>query len=183
MSDKIPTNKPQATVEDLFKFIPINLTSKITDEVYLIGVRGYYKKTFGHTEKNDRIFYDDALFIVQNNTVLKSFNFNTDPSIQYKVGLATLKAGEIYSAVKWRHKGKYPALQITRDIVSRDGKRGWDIGRHGINFHWDSDFYSKFSLGCQTIPKSQWLDFQKTIYKLMDTHNLNFIKYILVENA
>lgn len=186
-----PKERPRATKDEVFAMLtPVLANDRKsfldhanTEKLIFVGVRGYYANTFGRLGENDRIYYDDALFLMETakNGVFESFNFNTDPSITFKKFVATLKANEIYECVKHRHKGQYHAWQIIRDIVSRDGVSGWDIGRHGINFHYDAEAYSKHSLGCQTLPRSQWLDFQSESYRLADKHKLTRIKYFLIE--
>lgn len=192
MTHDRPKERPRATrqelVDRLEKVIANDRRSfaaHLTETpLAFVGIRGYYANTFGRTGENDRIYYDDALFLVENvkNGIFESFNFNTDPSVTFKKFVATLKANEIYQCVKHQHKGQYHAWQIIQDIVSRDGVSGWDIGRHGINFHYDAEYFSKFSLGCQTVPRSQWLDFQSESYRLADKHKLATVKYLLIED-
>jgi len=148
------------------------------DGVLVVGVRGYYLKTFGHPFKNDINVYDDAMFIVTAEK-LAAFNWNVDPS-HGKKGVATLVPG-LYQLVKWMHRGKYAALQIIEDIVKRAGIAGLDKGRHGINFHYGGSS-STGSLGCQTAPYAQYWQFQGLVYELMDTHKLERVKYLLVNN-
>lgn len=150
--------------------------------ISLVGIRGYYKKTLGNPEENDRTLYDDALIITdKTGTVYETFNFNCDPSIS-KTGVAVLLGNESYNVVKHKHKGKYDALQIVQDKLKRDGWRTVDIGRHGINFHKDADDRSKYSLGCQTLPKSQWDNFIALVYRLMSERRQPQIKYFLIDN-
>jgi hypothetical protein len=56
------------------------------------------------------------------------------------------------------------------------------FGRHGINFHYGGD-NNTWSEGCQTFTKTQWDEFQKLVYRLMDLYKLTAVKYLLVENA
>lgn len=149
----------------------------------LVGVRGYYADTFGKENENDRVFYDDALILTTGGNLYETFNFNVDPSI-FKDGVATLIGDESYDVVKHFHKGNsnYPALQIIQDKLRRDGSEEISTGRHGINFHWDNEDRSRFSLGCQTLPKSQWFRFIKRVNDLMAQMNLGHIKYFLLEN-
>lgn len=174
----IPKTRPQAGRSDVLKYLADAGYDLGTWPVVIVGVRGYYKRTMGKPFENDRNLYDDAMFIVTADR-LAAFNCNVDPS-RYRKGIASLKAG-IYNVVKWRHKGKYAALQITNDAVTRDGQSGVDHGRHGINFHYGGD-NDTWSEGCQTFPQSQYWQFQGLIYELMDTHRLKSVPYILVEN-
>ena len=180
MSTLVPKTRPQATLDDVRQMLIDNLDDFLIEDqkVAIVGVRGYYKRTMGDPFKNDRNLYDDAMFIVTPDRLV-AFNCNVDPS-KYRKGIATLKAG-VYRAVRWRHKGKYAALQIVDDMVQRDGQIGVDRGRHGINFHYGGD-NDTWSEGCQTFPKSQYWQFQGLIYELMETHDLTSVTYLLVEN-
>lgn len=146
-------------------------------KVAIVGIRGYYLNTMGKPGKNDRGIYDDALFVISKQS-FDPFRANTDPSIMRK-GIATLVPG-VYEAVKWRHKGKYPALQIVRDRVTRDGMPGIDEGRHGINFHYGGK--GTWSEGCQTLQRGDWPRFRSKVYSLMDAYGLEKVTYLLVEN-
>ena len=156
-----------------------NADNLIFEKVLIVGVRDYYKNSLGKPGVGDRNYYDDAMFILTGGK-LESFNFNVDPS-RHRKGIATLKAG-LYSLVKHRHRGRYPALQIELDVVIRDGQKGTDTGRHGINFHYGGDD-DTWSLGCQTCPRKQWLEFQPRVYALMDKFKLHRVKYLLVEGT
>jgi lysozyme len=179
MSKKIPSSRPKATHAEIMQLVRNNLDDFLIEDekLLIVGIRGYYKNTFGKPFENDRNFYDDAMFIVTADK-LAAFNANVDPS-RYRKGIATLKAG-LYSLVKWRHRGKYAALQIAEDVVIRDHTPGESRGRHGINFHYggDSDTWSK---GCQTFPQSQYWQFQGRVYELMDRFKLKQVKYLLIE--
>lgn len=175
MTAIIPPSRPRRSLGEINKII----TDKfVTDAVVLVGVRGYYRDSMGKVGANDRGIYDDAMFVVSPEAFV-SFNANCDPSI-FKLNIATLKQG-VYQCVKWKHKGKYAALQIVRDVLTRDGKTGEEIGRHGINIHYGSE-NATWSLGCQTLPKSQWSAFINLVYSEMDRHAQSTIPYILVEN-
>lgn len=173
----VPRSRPQASREDVLRYIDAAGLNLGAEPVILVGVRGYYKRTMGKPFENDRNLYDDAMFILTSDR-LAAFNCNVDPS-KYRHGIASLIAG-VYNVVKWRHKGKYAALQITDDAVTRDGEQGVDHGRHGINFHYGGD-NDTWSEGCQTFPQSQYWQFQGLIYELMDTYKLSRIKYVLAE--
>lgn len=143
----------------------INLVSQaypdfVPPAVYWVGIRGYYKKTLGDPESNDRAIYDDALFIISTDDFV-SFNGNCDPS-RFSKGIATLKPG-VWNVYKFdKHRGIYMALcqRAGKVTVSRDGK-GDDTGMFGINIHRGGS-YGTSSAGCQTIPPSQWEDFIST---------------------
>ncbi len=57
---------------------------------------------------------------------------------------------------------------------------GIDEGRHGINFHFGGE-KSTWSEGCQTVPKSSWLKFKKTIYALMEKFGQTKGTYLLIQ--
>ena len=171
----IPNSRPRRSLADTQKIIA---DSGVTADVVLVGVRGYYLDSMGKVGVNDRGIYDDAIFVVSPEAFV-SFNANCDPSL-YKMGMAMLKKG-VYQCVKWRHKGKYAALQIVRDVLTRDGKSGETSGRRGINVHRGGNT-DTFSEGCQTIPPSQYDAFIKLVYSEMDRHRQPNIPYILTEN-
>lgn len=179
----IPKSRPQATREQVIAYA-CQVTSEEEvkaaigdDGVLLVAVRGYYKKTMGDPSRNDRNLYDDALFILTPDK-MRSYNWNVDPS-KFRKGIASLLAG-VYKLVKWRHRGKYAALQIVQDKVVRDQLAGIDTGRHGINLHYggDSDTWSE---GCQTAPQAQYWQIQGHTYELMDRNKLKVVTYVLAE--
>lgn len=177
MSKLIPPSRPQASWNDILAHTMAAGLDLDKEKVIIVGVRGYYKRTMGNPFKNDRNLYDDAVFILTGDRIA-AFNCNVDPS-KYQKGIAKLVPG-IYKVVKWMHKGKYKALQITQDVVERDGQPGTDTGRHGINFHYGGD-NDTWSLGCQTFPQTQYWQFQGLIYELMTNHKLKEVTYLLTE--
>ncbi len=148
----LPNSKPQITKEALLAKMPVVDRNKYP--LIIIGVRGYYADTMGEPGKNDRGIYDDAIFIDSPN-VFAAFNGNTDPSAQYRLGLATLKTGVWYAHKIGLHKG-YQALsqQMGKVTVIRDGK-GEETDYLGINIHRGGNTTTS-SEGCQTIPPKQW---------------------------
>lgn len=178
MSPIIPPSRPRETREEVEKIIA---ASGVVSDVVIVGVRGYYRNSMGKPGANDRGIYDDAIFVVSPEA-FAAFNANCDPSI-FKKDIATLKPG-VYQCVKWKHHGKVvvcDALQIVRDVLTRDGETGEFVGRHGINFHYGSDG-ATWSEGCQTVPKSQFQAFITLVYSEMNRHAMATIPYILVEN-
>jgi lysozyme len=176
----IPQSRPQQKREFSEKYLR---KAGVTDQLALLGVRGYFKDTMGEIGKNDRGIYDDAIFVISPSAYV-SFNANTDPSY-YRDGVAVLLPG-LYRYRKGKHgisKGSgYPALRpATKDEalpVMRDGK-GISTGYH-INIHRGSN-NSTSSLGCQTIPPSQWMAFQTLVYEQMDRYSQTTIPYLLIE--
>jgi lysozyme len=172
--------KPNLTREEAIGNIP----NDIPEKVILLGIRGYYKRTMGNPEMNDRNIYDDAIFLISPDN-FSAWNANTDPS-KFRKGIATLKAG-IHYYRKGNHGiskpgGGYPALRpATRGEklpVTRDGA-GDDFGI-AINIHKGS-INSTSSEGCQTIKPDQWSDFINEVYGEMDRYKQDKIPYVLVE--
>lgn len=175
----IPKSRPQQKREVSEKYLR---KAGITDQVALLGMRGYYKNTMGEVGKNDRGIYDDAIFVVSPDAYV-SFNANTDPTIHRK-GIASLVPG-VHIYKKGRHgisRGQgYPALRpATKNEalpVFRDGE-GVSIG-YNINIHRGGK--STSSLGCQTIPSSQYDSFISLVYDQMDRFSQKTIPYLLIE--
>lgn len=138
-------------------------------KMLVIGVRGYYRDTMGQPGMNDRRIYDDAIVILTDN-VFASFNANCDPNgfrpghgTGDAKGMASLKPGfwPVYRFDK--HKGQYLALCQRAGVVTvlrdgDDGKPYEDTGEFGINIHCGG-VETTSSLGCQTLPPSQWNTF------------------------
>lgn len=154
-------------------------------EVFLVGVRSYYRDTMGKPGTNDRGIYDDALFIFGPDT-FAAFNGNTDPTA-WRPKVATLLPG-----VHWYKPGKhgisrpsggYPAFRpATKDEalpVARDGVAvPWpgiaiNIHRGGVN--------TTSSEGCQTIPPAQWEAFHALLTSLLKRTGQKTFPYILLE--
>lgn len=154
--------------------------------VAILAVRGYFRRTMGDPNSNDRGIYDDALFLVSPSEV-RSFNANTDPSVSRK-GIATLVPG-VHLYRKGNHGitrpgGGYPAFRPATEgeqlPVTRDGSTSPSMGV-AINIHRGS-LGSTSSEGCQTIHPTQWLEFQERAYRLMDQFGQKVIPYVLIEN-
>ncbi len=157
-------------------------------EVFVVGVRGYYRDTMGEPGRNDRGIYDDAIFVVGPET-FAAFNANTDPSA-FRSGVASLLPG-----VHWyrpgnhgitRPGGGYPAFRpATKDEalpVRRDGDPDVPSTRPGIaiNIHRGGRTGTS-SLGCQTIPPSQWDAFHALLTLQLRKTGLKMFPYILIE--
>ena len=174
--------RPKITVAEA---LDIAKKNGVTDQVFIIGIRGYYKNSMGKPGENDRGIYDDAIVLV-GPEFYDTYNGNTDPS-KYKPGIAKLIAG-VHRFKKGNHGisrpgGGYPAFRpATPDEslpVTRDGKTGIFKGI-AINIHKGS-INSTSSEGCQTIYPDQWSEFRENAYIQMDVAGQKTIPYILIE--
>ncbi|MFN0173039.1 MAG: hypothetical protein ACKVU0_00220 [Saprospiraceae bacterium] len=168
-----PENTPQLLREDLLRKLEAKnlLLNDPRFPFYVVGIRGYYKRSMGDPSRNDRGVYDDAIFIVSPSAYV-TYNANTDPSKVRKgvgkgnlKGMARLKSGLYFTHKFDKHRGKYEALcQRLSDVtVIRDGVNGdyEDSGMFGVNIH-KGGLSSTNSLGCQTIYPEQWISFIQT---------------------
>src|SRR5690606_11274540 len=131
--------------------------------------------SMGVPGKNDRGIYDDAIFVLTP-TGYYTFNGNTDPSryragygLGSRKGMACLKAGIHRYKIGTHNPSKSPAsrykalVQAEPVTVIRDGNPPYEhTGWHGINIHRGGDKTTS-SLGCQTIPPSQWPAFIRIV--------------------
>ena len=153
------------------------------DKCYVVGIRGYYKRTMGNPTTNDRGIYDDAIFIVSP-TLYKAYNANVDASV-YRTGIANLITGVwdyklgIHGLSKPKSK-QYKALVQAGEVTVNRDKQGHDTGWFGINIHKGS-YTTTSSLGCQTIYPDQWPEFISTVESEMAKYGQKSIKYILIE--
>ena len=157
MGKMVPDKKPQLTRDELVDKIRTKFPEYKLQPFSIVGIRGYYKNSMGAQGVNDRKLYDDAIFILTKDELV-SYNGNTDPGA-FRAGIANLKPG-IWEVYKFDlHNGKYLALCQRGGVVTvlRDQK-GEDTGMFGINIH-KGGFTVTSSLGCQTLPPSQWEDF------------------------
>lgn len=179
-----PPNRPQATRAEI-EAIASKAFGGLLPPVYVVGIRGYYKRTMGDPAKNDRGIYDDAIFIVAPH-VFAAFNANTDPS-RFRHGIATLVPG-----VHWYRPGNhgiskpgggYPAFRPATPgealPVTRDGKQGMSDGI-AINIH-RGGYTTTSSEGCQTIHPDQWPEFQQRLMLALEAANCKKFPYILTE--
>lgn len=167
--------------------------------VMLLGVRGYYRNTFGRLGLNDFGVFDDAGFVITPHDVWP-FNWNCDPvKTGWNPGAGT--SGKFYAQLMpgvWPfrqgpHKGVPGALrQLTNDeaqeanlaqFFTDDRDDGYFVVRRvekdqvgklethyqAINIHWGGE-HGVSSWGCQTVPRSQWDEFQDVIYNAMNGH-------------
>ncbi len=160
-------------------------TSKVTSEVAIIGIRGYFRDTMGQRGVNDRGIYDDALFIISP-AAFVSFNGNVDPSV-YGKAIAVLQPG-VWSYKLGIHGLSKPAAQRYKALIQagavtvRRDQAGYDTGYFGINFH-RGGRTSTSSLGCQTVPPDQWPAFIALVEVELKRAGVSELKYVLTDQA
>lgn len=197
-------SKPQLLRQKVDDIIKANGLSFEKTPLILVGIRGYYLDSMGKKAKNDRGIYDDALFWVTETGFLP-FNANTDPSTYNKgkgtgskKGRASLKSG-VWLYKTGMHNGsfKHQAFRQYADvIVQRDCEKGTEgsyqkddlwvydhKGDHAINIHRGGLAGGTSSLGCQTIPVSQWQSFKDHGYNMVEQFKLKSFPYVLVEET
>lgn len=153
----VPLKRPQMTKAEVLALVAEKYPNFKIPDIFWVGMRGYYKKTMGDPDQNDRAMYDDAIFLVAKDEFV-SYNANCDPS-RFVKNVANLKAG-VWSVYRFdKHRGAYIALcqRAGKVTVIRDGV-GEDTGMFGINIH-RGGFSNTGSEGCQTIVPAQWDDF------------------------
>lgn len=187
----LPPAKPRLSSTKLRELISRFQIDRDKYPMVLVGIRGYYRDTMGAKGKNDRGIYDDAMFIDTPNCTV-SFNANTDPSVT-KPGRAVLVPGVYYAHRFDTHYGsasQYPAICQRADSVwvLRDGKKEKEEGKvgTGINIH-RGGLKTTSSLGCQTIPPTQWQGFyslakSEAVRLYGERWNRVVIPYVLLEN-
>lgn len=190
-----PEQKPKMTREEVEEILDKYSLNRQLYPVVVVGIRGYYKRSMGDPERNDRGIYDDAIFI-HSDKVFKCFNANTDPATyrpatDQRKGMAVLQPGGYIAHVLALHKGEYLALcqRVGQVTVLRDAAEGdepvEDTGYFGINIH-KGGLRNTYSEGCQTIVPEQWDDFIDTIVAEMRRcfgalFDKKPVPYILVE--
>lgn len=193
----LPSSRPKisrAEIESIIAyhkaFFPHLFTQE--DAVILVGIRGYYLETFGGDSQNNINCYDDAIIGISPR-YFKTFNANVDPSFvkdpqDNNRPLARLKLG-VYRFYKGLHKNQYKAFRAYPEGVKLPCTRA---GVHSlcqlINIHYGGEnpqsWYVTWSHGCQTIPKTQFLqEFQPEIYGEMTKYNQKTVIYILIEKV
>ncbi len=196
MSVAIPASRPKLSRAEVEKIIDHYGVDRNTYKVIIVGIRGYYEDSIGKPKQNDRGVYDDAIFIVTPK-YFGAFNANTDPSTYRKgygfgdqKGIATLKAGAYYAWKIDLHKGKYTALcqRLGKMTVIRDGNPPYEQTHAylGINNH-KGGITTTASLGCQTVPPSQWDEYMaKVLSVMMEYYGLKYkdtvVPYCLLKN-
>lgn len=151
----------------------------------LLGVRGYFLRSIGDPAKNDIGKYDDAIFVVTP-TAFVGYNANCDPSL-HRARIAHLKEGVWLYKVgthgwsKPKHLRYKALVQADEVTVDRENVTADDTGFFGINIHRGGETGTS-SLGCQTIPPSQWYSFIELVQAELRRHGRPTIPYCLVSN-
>lgn len=185
MSKITPRSKPKLSRQKALELLGSWDFSKYP--IVVLGIRGYYKNSMGRPLLNDTGIYDDACAIITQ-THFKVFNFNTDPSTIAE-GRAMLEPGTWHSYKLGLHKNQYLALvqRMGKVKVKRQSKKSpkgyiYTSGFFGINIHKGGTNQTN-SLGCQTVPPSQWEDFINTckVYQEDIGREDKLISYKLIE--
>lgn len=158
----------------------------VTDQVALLGIRGYYLTTMGDASKNDRGIYDDAMVIAYRDEEAATFNANCDPSV-HRAGLAVLQPGlwryriGIHGLSRPKEKQYRALVQAGPVTVLRDGGKT-ETGLFGINIH-RGGFSTTSSLGCQTIYPPQWPEFFRLVEERMAAAHQSVVQYLLLDET
>jgi hypothetical protein len=193
MAAMLPPNKPLISKEKLLELLAPHMANINQEDLYLVGIRGYYRNTMGIPGQNDRGIYDDAMILVSP-FAYAAFNANTDPSIA-RTGIASLKPGlyPVYRFDMHRPEGgvHHEAIcqRAGKVTVIRDGTPPReDTGSgFGINIH-RGRVNTTSSEGCQTIHPSQWDAFYSLAKEQCIRINgaakfrTTVLTYILIEN-
>lgn len=178
---QIPDSRPAASREEVVALLQKKGVNPST-EIVLLGVRGYFSNSIGG-KGNDRKHYDDAMFIVGPN-VFRSFNCNVDPGA-FRKGIANLMA-KVYkyklgihglSKPKWQ---QYQALVQAGKVTVKRDQSITETGFFGINIHKGGSF-TVSSIGCQTIPPSQWDEFIGLVSRSLSGLHQKEVTYVLHE--
>jgi len=187
-----PNSKPKATrqrveVAALKAWKESGRKAEEFPTTYVFASRAYYRDSMGKPGVNDISMYDDAIFIVTPDH-FSAWNANTDPSrYGWNAGagkfMARLKAG-VWSFRRLKHKMNSPSgymafgqgsQPVTVERVRQDGSIATtESGVFGINLHRGGNNGTS-SEGCQTIPPSQWPDFDKTLSAIIGGGRVNYI--------
>jgi lysozyme len=192
-----PNSKPKASrqrieVAALKKWKESGRKAEEFPTTFIFASRAYYRDLMGKPGVNDTGIYDDAIFIVTPDD-FTAWNANTDPSrYGWNAGagkfMARLKPG-IWSFRRLKHKMSSPrgymafgqgSAPVTVERIKQDGTIAvTETGVFGINLHRGGNIGTS-SEGCQTIPPSQWIDFDKTLAEIIGDRR---IEYILTDEA
>lgn len=180
----VPVSRPKAPRERVESMIASKGIDRAKCPVVLLGVRGYYLDSMGETGKNDRLIYDDAVFI-HSSILFAAYNANTDPGA-FRKGIASLRPGVwqyklgIHGLSKPKDRQYKALVQAAQVTVIRD-QTGPDTGHFGINIHRGGNT-TVSSEGCQTICPSQWIEFISNVTAQLEHFGQKVVPYVLVDN-
>jgi lysozyme len=177
--------RPKISLHEVMRYLA-KAAVIMTESVYVVAIRGYYKRTMGAPEQNDRGIYDDAMVLVGPGYIA-TFNANTDPS-KYKRGIGNVAPGlHYYKQGKHgisKRGGGYAAFRPATPDESLPGYRDGNTELTRIynpNIHAGGTTYTN-SAGCQTVHETQWFEFQEAAYRMMDAAGQKTLPYLLIEN-
>lgn len=174
----VPDARPSIKLDAVLKIFE---SAKVTDEVKLLGIRGFFQKP----GSNQRGIYDDAIILVSPSVFL-ACNANCDPSA-FRKNIANLKEGlwsykvGIHGLSKPKELQYTALVQAAKVTVVRD-QVGDDTGFFGINIH-RGGLNSTSSLGCQTIVPSEWSSFITTVQAQLKKAGQKTIPYLLIKSS
>lgn len=174
---QVPASKPKMKRLELISMINAKYPQFVLPDFLVVGIRGYYKRSMGNPNTNDRMIYDDAIFLLHKDG-LSAYNANTDPGA-FRKGIANLNPG-IWPVYRFsKHNGQYLALcQRAGNVTVTRDEAGSDTGSFGINIH-KGGIYAVSSLGCQTIPRTQWESFITEAQELaLKYHGADYMKKV-----
>jgi hypothetical protein len=179
----LPKARPQASRDQVYALITERGVDRSKYPVVIVGVRGYYLDSMGEPGKNDRMIYDDAIFI-HSSIHFAAFNANTDPGA-FRKGIANLKPGVwqyklgIHGLSKPKDRQYKALVQAAPVTVIRD-QTGPDTGLFGINIHRGGNS-TVSSEGCQTICPSQWIEFISGVTAQLEHFGQKVVPYVLID--
>lgn len=185
MSKMLPSGRPNLKKEQALELL--GDWDFYTYPIAILGIRGYYENSMGKPAVNDIGIYDDACCVITKDK-FRTFNFNTDPSSMAE-GRAMLDLGTWHSYMLGIHKTYRALIQRKAKVrvIRKDSRapKGFRIswGFFGINIH-KGGINTTGSLGCQTIPPSQWDEFIYLIESSQKTvgREDGLISYKLIQN-
>lgn len=124
--------------------------------IFILGRRGYFRDTVGKSGANDRSVYDDAFALVAPD-FFATYNGNTDP-VGEGGKLASLVPGVYDYKLGTHHPGTPKAAEClvqAGDVTVHRDNGTTESGEFQIHIH-VGYFNETGSLGCQTIPPTQW---------------------------
>ncbi|NBW10146.1 MAG: hypothetical protein EBR82_19170 [Caulobacteraceae bacterium] len=198
----LPDSRPKLPENRVREILAQHGIPTATEPVAILGVRGYYRDTFGKHGVNDVGTYDDAMFLISPQPMI-ALNANTDPSrLGWNSGVgkpfAVLQPGLWYFR-RGPHKAHPRALRqctdeeahnigipneghfkVERSYGAGDKRNFFESEYFAINIHPGGENTTS-SWGCQTVPPSQFKQFIERVWGESIHARQNKIPYLLVE--